>query len=171
MSTKPTVHNRMRIYHRYLGFFLAGIMTMYAVSGTILIFRDTNFLKKDKIVQEQLKPGLKTDDLGKAVRMRDLKIDSVAAEIQFFKGGSYNTQTGDVTYTIKKLPALVEKLTHLHKASTKEPLFWLNIFFAVSLLFFVISSFWMFMPKTSIFKKGLYFTLAGIVLTVVLLFF
>jgi hypothetical protein len=27
----------------------------------------------------------------------------------------------------------------------------------------------MFMPKTSIFKKGLYFTLAGIVLTVVLL--
>ena len=66
---------------------------------------------------------------------------------------------------------MVEKLTHLHKASTKEPLYYLNIFFGVSLLFFVISSFWMFMPKTSIYKKGLYFTLAGIILTVIMLVF
>lgn len=144
---------------------------MYAVSGTVLIFRDTNFLKKDKLVKEQLKPGLKTGELGKAVRMRDLKIDAVSGSFQLFKGGSYNTETGAVIYTIKTLPAFMEKLTHLHKASTREPLFWLNVFFAVSLLFFVISSFWMFMPKTTIFKKGLYFTLAGIVLTVILLFF
>jgi hypothetical protein len=27
----------------------------------------------------------------------------------------------------------------------------------------------MFMPKTSIFKKGLYFTLAGVILTIILL--
>ena len=171
MSSRGTVHNRMRIYHRYLGFFLAGIMAMYAISGTILIFRDTNFLKKEKLVNERLKPGLATADLGKAIRNRDVKIDSVSGNIQLFKGGSYNTKTGEVTYTTKTLPVLVEKLTHLHKASTKEPLFFLNIFFAVSLLFFVISSFWMFMPETTIFKKGLYFTLAGIVLTVVLLFF
>ena len=171
MSSKGTVHKRMRIYHRYLGFFLAGIMAMYAISGTILIFRDTNFLKKEKLVKERLKPGLAAVDLGKAIRNRDVKIDSVIGNIQLFKGGSYNTTTGEVTYTTKTLPVLVEKLTHLHKASTKEPLFYLNVFFAVSLLFFVISSFWMFMPETTIFKKGLYFTLAGIVLTVVLLFF
>ncbi len=161
----------MRIYHRYLGFFLAGIMAMYAISGIILIFRDTDFLKKEKQISKQLKPGLEVADLGKAIRNSNLTIDSVSGDVQLFKGGSYNTKTGAVNYTIKTLPALVEKLTHLHKASTKEPLYYLNIFFAVSLLFFVISSFWMFMPKTTIFKKGLYFTLAGIVLTVVLLFF
>ena len=171
MSSKGTVHKRMRIYHRYLGFFLAGIMAMYAISGTILIFRDTNFLKKEKLVKERLKPGLAAADLGKAIRNRDVKIDSVNGNVQLFKGGSYNTTTGEVTYTTKTLPVLVEKLTHLHKASTKDPLFYLNVFFAVSLLFFVISSFWMFMPETTIFKKGLYFTLAGIVLTVLLLFF
>lgn len=170
MSTKATTHNRMRIYHRYLGFFLAGIMAMYAISGTILIFRDTDFLKKEKQVTEQLKPSLKADELGKAIRKRDLKIDSTAGDMQLFKGGSYNAKTGAVNYTTKSLPPLVEKLTHLHKASTKEPLYYLNIFFAASLLFFVISSFWMFMPKTTIFKKGLYFTLAGIVLTIVLLY-
>ena len=144
---------------------------MYATSGIILIFRDTDFLKREKQVKEQLKPGLAAAELGKAIRNRDVKIDTVKGDVQLFKGGSYNTKTGAVTYTTKTLPVLVEKLTHLHKASTKEPLFYLNVFFAVSLLFFVISSFWMFMPNTSIFKKGLYFTLAGIILTVFLLFF
>lgn len=170
MSSKDTTHNRMRIYHRYLGFFLAGIMAMYAISGTILIFRDTDFLKREKQVNEQLKSGLTADELGKAIRKRDLKIDSTADDVLLFKGGSYNKLTGAVSYTTKSLQPFAEKLTHLHKANTKDPLFFLNIFFAVSLLFFVISSFWMFMPNTTIFKKGLYFSLAGILLVVILLF-
>lgn len=171
MSTRNTFHSRMRIYHRYLGFFLAGIMAMYAISGIILIFRDTDFLKIEKIINKQLKPGLNTIDLGKEIRNRDLTIDSVSGDMQIFKNGNYNTKTGAVSYTTKKLPPMVEKLTHLHKATTEDPLYYLNIFFGVSLLFFVISSFWMFMPQTSIFKKGLYFTLAGIILTIILLFF
>lgn len=171
MSTRPTTHNRMRIYHRYLGFFLAGIMAMYAISGIILIFRDTDFLKSEKKISKEIDPGLSLADLGKAIRNRDVKIVAVSGDVQIFKGGNYNTKTGAVNYTIKKLPPMVEKLTHLHKADTNDPLYYLNIFFGASLLFFVISSFWMFMPKTTIFKKGLYFTLAGIVLTVVLLFF
>jgi uncharacterized iron-regulated membrane protein len=170
MSSKATLSNSMRIYHRYLGFFLAGIMAVYAISGIILIFRDTNFLKQEKLVQQQLQPGLTADALGKAIRMRDLKIESVTGDVQNFKQGTYNTATGAVSYTTKSLPKMIEKLTHLHKASTKDPLFYLNVFFGVSLLFFVLSSFWMFMPKTSIFKKGLYFTLAGVVLTIMMLF-
>lgn len=160
----------MRVWHRYLGFFLAGIMAVYALSGTIMIFRDTQFLKKENLLTQQLAPGLSAEALGKATRIRDLKITSVAGDVQSFKQGTYNSLTGTASYTVTSLPKFVEKLNHLHKASTKDPLFYLNIFFALSLLFFVISSFWMFMPKTTIFKKGLYFTLAGIVLTVILLF-
>lgn len=167
--SKATVHNSMRVYHRYLGFFLAGIMAVYAISGVILIFRDTNFLKQTKQVTQQLKPGMTADSLGKAIRMRDLKIESVNGDVQSFKNGTYNSATGAVSYTTKSLPKFVEKLTHLHKAGTKDPLFYLNVFFGISLLFFVISSFWMFMPKTSIFKKGLYFTIAGVLLTVLML--
>jgi hypothetical protein len=46
----------MRVYHRYLGFFLAGIMAIYSVSGIIMIFRDTDFLKKEnhKVLTMQL---------------------------------------------------------------------------------------------------------------------
>ncbi|MFM8743655.1 MAG: hypothetical protein ACKODM_10070, partial [Cytophagales bacterium] len=65
----------------------------------------------------------------------------------------------------------LEKLTKMHKATTKSPLFFLNIFFGISLLFFVISAFWMFIPTSDIFKKGLYFTAAGIVLTIIMLLF
>jgi hypothetical protein len=169
MSTRPTVHNSMRIYHRYLGFFLAGIMTIYSLSGIVLIFRDTDFLKQEKTIQQQLQPNLNADALGKAIKIRDLKIISVNGDLQSFKSGTYNTTTGAVSYTIKSLPRMLERLTKLHKASTKDPLFYLNVFFGVSLFFFVISSFWMFMPKTSIFKKGLYFTLAGILVTVLML--
>lgn len=169
MSTKGTVHNKMRIYHRYLGFFLAGIMAVYAISGVILIFRDTNFLKQTKTIQQQLQPGLSADAVGKAIRMRDLKFESVTGDVQSFKNGTYNVATGAVSYSTTSLPKMIEKLTHLHKAGTKDPLFYLNVFFGISLLFFVISSFWMFMPKTSIFKKGLYFTLAGVLLTILML--
>ena len=169
MSNKTTLSNSMRIYHRYLGFFLAGIMAVYAISGIILIFRDTDFLKQTNQIEKQLEPDLSTEALGKAIRIKDLKIEKGTGDIQSFKNGTYNNSTGAVSYTTKKLPKILEKLTHLHKANTKDPLFFLNIFFGVSLLFFVISSFWMFMPKTTIFKKGLYFTLAGVVLTVLLL--
>ncbi len=169
--SKSTLHTNMRIYHRYLGFFLAGIMAVYALSGVLLIFRDTDFLKQNTRVEDQLKPGLTVEKLGKEIRMRDVKIESVNGNIQTFKNGTYNIVTGDVSYTKKSLPKIVEKLTHLHKAGTKDSLFVLNVFFGFSLLFFVLSSFWMFMPETSIFKKGLYFTLAGVVLVIVMLLF
>jgi hypothetical protein len=170
MSSKATLSNTMRIFHRYLGFFLAGIMAVYAISGIILIFRDTNFLKQTTLVEKQLQPGLNTEALGKAIKIRELTIEKVNGDVQLFKTGTYNSATGTVSYTTKTLPKLLEKLTHLHKANTKDPLFFLNVFFGASLLFFVLSNFWMFMPKSTIFKKGLYFTLAGVVLTVVLLF-
>jgi len=159
----------MRIYHRYLGFFLTGIMLIYAVSGTILIFRDTSFLKVDKQVQRKVKPGLVAEEIGKELKIRDLKVTSENGDLVSFKEGTYNKATGEADYTVKDLPPALAKLTKLHKASTKDPLFYLNIFFGMSLLFFVVSSFWMFLPGTTIFKKGLYFTAAGIVLTIIML--
>jgi len=160
----------MRIYHRYLGFFLTGIMTMYAVSGIILIFRDTDFLKVDKPIEKQLKPEITVEELGREIRIRDLKIDKEEGTILYFKQGTFDKSTGVAQYTVKELPYVLDKMTHLHKANTKNPLFFLNIFFGLSLLFFVISSFWMFLPGTSVFKKGLYFVLGGVVLTLFLIF-
>jgi len=157
--SNPNFNKKMRVYHRYLGFFLAGIMAIYAVSGIILIFKDTDFLKSEKQIEKTLPADFKTADLGKALRIRDFKIEKEENGIVYFKQGTFDKATGIAKVTSKELPRILEKLTQIHKASTKDPLFFLNVFFGLSLLFFVISSFWMFMPKTDIFKKGLYFTM------------
>lgn len=163
------VNSTMRVYHRYLGFFLAGIMAMYAISGIVLIFRETGFLKSEKQITRTIKPNLTKEDLGRELRIRDLKITSEDGDIISFPQGTYHKASGEAKYMVKELPAFINKLTKVHKATTKDPLFFLNIFFGVSLLFFVISAFYMFLPSSSIFKKGLYFTLAGIVLFIILL--
>jgi hypothetical protein len=164
------LQHKMRVYHRYLGFFLAGIMAVYSISGIILIFRETDFLKKEKQITRQLKPELKNEEIGRELRIRDFKIDTENGSIVSFKQGTYNRATGDAVFTAKELPYVIDKLTKLHKANTKQPLFYLNIFFGLSLLFFVVSSFWMYLPKTTIFKKGMYFAIAGLILTLVLIF-
>lgn len=170
MSKKQNLSNTMRILHRYLGFFLAGIMTVYALSGVVLIFRDSSFLKQEKQVVKTVKPNASGEDLGRMLEIRGFKADREEGDIVYFKDGTYNKKTGVADYKTEVLPTVIEKMTHLHKARSGDPLFFLNIFFGTSLLFFVVSSFWMFMPKTTIFKKGLYYTAAGLVLTLILLF-
>jgi len=160
----------MRVVHRYLGFFLAGIMAVYAFSGIILIFRDTGFLKNEQSIEKKVEVGMSSDQLGKALHKRNLKIIKEEGDLQYFDKGIYNRVTGDVKYTSNELPVVLRKLNGLHKASTNQPLFWLNIFFGASLFFFVISSFFMFKPKTKTLKEGVYVSVVGIVLTVLLVF-
>ncbi|MBL7711792.1 MAG: PepSY domain-containing protein [Chitinophagaceae bacterium] len=160
----------MRILHRYLGFFLAGIMAVYALSGIVLIFRETDFLKKKSITTEQIAPGVDALHLGKALKLKRYQFEQEEGDIIYFKNGEYNKTTGVARISKSELPFVLEKMTKLHKATTNDPLYWLNIFFGCSLLFFVLSAFWMYLPKTKIFKAGLVYALAGVVLTLVLLF-
>jgi len=168
--SKNNVNAKMRMYHRYLGFFLVGIMAVYSISGLLLILRDTDFLKSEQQIEKTLPPDFNPKDLGKALHIRELKVQKEDNGILYFKEGTFNTKTGIAQYQSKELPFILEKMTRLHKASTREPLFFLNIFFSLSLLFFVISAFWMFLPKTEVFKKGMYFALGGLLLTLILIF-
>ena len=168
---RMTTGLRMRIIHRYLGFFLAGIMAMYSISGILMIFRNTDFLKKEVVVEQKLAPNLAAGELSAALRVKGgVKPEKTEGDVVYFKQGEYNTKTGVAKVKKMELPVILDKMEHLHKATTDSPVYWLNIFFGLSLLFFVISSFWMFLPKTSVFKKGVYFSLAGMVLTIILLF-
>lgn len=160
----------MRIIHRYLGFFLAGIMIVYALSGIVLTFRNTDYLKKEIHLEKTLPRNITAEDLGKALGKGRFRVDKEDGGLVYFEGGTYNKKTGVANYSEKKLPLLLENMNKIHKMHSGHPLFWLGIFFAISLLFFAVSAFWMFRPTTSVFKKGLYFTLGGIALTVVLLF-
>ncbi|PRP66452.1 PepSY domain-containing protein [Nonlabens agnitus] len=162
--------NKVRMYHRYLGFFLAGIMAVYAISGVALIFRNTDYLKQQVTVEETLDSNLSPEQVGKELKIKDFEASKVTDKEIAFKTGVYNVQTGFVSYTKLQNPYLLDKLQNFHKAKTGQPLYYLNILFGVSLLFFVVSAFWMFLPSTPIFKKGMWFAAAGLVLTLVLLF-
>jgi hypothetical protein len=159
-----------RVIHRYLGFFLAGIMIVYAISGIVLTFRNTDYLQKEIQIEKNLKLNIASYDLGKALGKDRFSVDKEEGGLIYFQGGTYDQKTGLAKYTEKKLPILLEKMNNIHKMHSGHPLFLLGIFFAISLLFFAVSAFWMFRPTTSIFKKGLYFTAGGIVLTLILLY-
>lgn len=169
MAKPNQINQKMREYHRYLGFFLAGIMAVYSISGVVMVFRNTDFLKHTEKIEKTVEPNLKPEQLNPILEMR-VNVEKEENGIMYFKGGQYNTQTGELKAEKKELPFILEKMEHLHKATTKDPLFFLNLFFGLSLLFFVISSFWMFLPSTKIFKKGIYFTIGGIILTLIMLF-
>ena len=164
-----TTSVKMRTIHRYLGFFLAGIMAMYAISGIIMVFRNTDFLKKEVVIDKQIETNISAEELGSKLKTK-IKIEKQEGDIIYFKGGTYNQSTGDFYSKKMELPFILNKMEKLHKATTNSPLYFLNIFFGCALLFFVISAFWMYSPKMAVFKKGMYFALAGIILTLIMLF-
>lgn len=144
--------NKVRVIHRYLGFFLAGIMFVYALSGITLTFRDKDYFKKPIEVEKTIEKGLEN--------------------LPNIKGASnveYNSETGDLSYTQMQPPKILGALEKMHKATSSTPLYFLNVFFGISLLFFVFSAYWMFLPQTDVFKKAIYYTVAGIVLTFIMI--
>ena len=159
-----------RLIHRYLGFYLVGIMAVYAISGIAMIFRNDDTFKILENTETTLAVNLDEKTLDEVMEIKGLSILKQEGSLLFFEDGTYNQATGETIYVKKELPFLLDKMARLHKATTNSPIYWLNIFFGVSLLFFVISSFWMFLPHTSVFRNGIYFTLAGIVMTLIILF-
>lgn len=172
MSEIRDARTFMRVVHRYLGFFLAGIVMLYAVSGIVLIYRDTDFLKKERRIEKTIATDLNEYELAGALRMKQVKIGKIDNGIIFFnENGTYNSKTGEVAYTAKELPWALQKMTQFHKATSKNPLSVLNVFFGISLFFFALSSFWMFQPHSKIFKKGLLWATCGFILAFVLALF
>ena len=145
-------------------------MAVYAISGIAMIFRNDDTFKILENTETTLAVNLDEKTLGEVLEIKGLSILKQEGSLLFFEDGTYNQATGETIYVKKELPFLLDKMAQLHKATTNSPIYWLNIFFGVSLLFFVISSFWMFLPHTSVFRNGIYFTLAGIVMTLIILF-
>jgi hypothetical protein len=167
---KKPINYYMRLLHRYIGFFIVGFAVIYALSGITLIYRDSDFLKKEKINKVNLPVETKPTDLGQALKMRELKILKTEGELIYFQGGTFNTITGEAIYTVKELIFPFNKLTNLHKTPSKNPFHWFTLAFGTVLLFMAISSFWMLNKKSKVFRTGLYTILAGFVFALILLF-
>ncbi|MEC5157132.1 hypothetical protein [Chryseobacterium sp. MP_3.2] len=161
----------MRITHRYLGYFAAGIMAVYSLSGVLLIYRDTNFLKKENKTEIVLKPNMTEKELAKEIKMRNIDFVPGSGDLKTFENGSYNVKTGETKYSKMKLPVVLEKFNDLHKSTSTHRYATLNTVFGFVLFFFVISSFWMFNFKSKAFRRGMVYAGLGFILAVIMVFF
>lgn len=168
---KGSVKSTMRILHRYLGYFTAGIMAVYALSGVLLIYRDTNFLKKENKYEVVLRPGLEDKELAKEVKIRNLDVTSIEGDIKTFKEGTYNMKTGEAKYAKMEWPYVLAKFNELHKSTSTHRYASLNTVFGLVLFFFVISSFWMFNFKSKAFRRGMIYAGIGFVVAIIMVFF
>ncbi len=161
----------MRITHRYLGYFTAGIMAVYALSGVLLIYRDTNFLKKENQYDVVLKANMNEKELAKEIKIKNVEFEPGSTDLKTFEQGTYNANTGEAKYAKMELPYVLDKFNQLHKSTSTHRYATLNTFFGFTLFFFVISSFWMFNYKSKAFRRGMIYAGIGFTLAVIMVFF
>lgn len=167
---RKSVSYYMRALHRDIGFFVVGFICVYALSGIVLVYRDTDFLMREVQIEKKLSPGLDADELGKTLRIKGFKILKTEGDTVSFKEGTYNKTTGLASYQLKQLPSVLQKFVDLHKTMSGRNNHWFALLFGVLLGFLAISSFWMYKKDSSAFRRGIYITSAGIVLTIIVLF-
>lgn len=174
--TRRPIAYYMRWLHRDIGYVVLGLTIVYALSGVILVYRETDFLKSPKDVSMQLSPQMSIQDLSRRLHLRRPEITKKEGDVISFhdgenlKNGVYNTATGSIQFTAKQLPGLIERFISLHKLSSSKPACWISVIYGILLLFLALSSLWMFTPSTRKFRRGIMLTTIGVTLAVVLVF-
>ncbi len=160
----------MRALHRDLGFLAIGLVIVYALSGIILIYRDTDFMKRTETVEKTLAPGLSAEQLGGELKMRGFKVTGQTSSTILFDGGTYDIGSGKAVYTQKSVVAPFDRFISLHKASSgNNKSHWALMLFGVILFFLALSSLFIYKPKTKLFRRGAWLTVVGVAVTVLLL--
>ncbi|MBP7780625.1 MAG: hypothetical protein KA051_00630 [Paludibacteraceae bacterium] len=161
----------MRLTHRYVGYFVAGLMLVYALTGLLLLFRSSSLLQSGNTVEKELPAGMDGDKLGETLHLRQFKVDGETSATIHFNGGkgAYEKATGKTYYEEKGYVFPLNKMVSLHKTNTHSPLIVLGVIMALSLMVLVITSFFMFDPKSVSFRKGMVCVAIGVVVTLVAL--
>jgi hypothetical protein len=169
LKVRKSVSYYMRSLHRDIGFFVIGLTLIYTISGILLIYRDSDFLKHEVNTEREIKPNLSESDLGMALHARDFKVLKSEGDLVYFQNGTYNKATGLVQYKEKVLPSAFSSSIKLHKTSSRSATRWISIAYGILLLFLAISSFWMFKSKTKLFRRGVSVAIGGCIVAVILL--
>ena len=159
----------MRTLHRYVGYFVLGFTLIYSISGIMLVYRDTDFLKQETVVARKLPVNLDQAALGSELHMRGFKVLKTDGDLVYFANGTYNKATGTASYTVKALPTILSKMNSVHKSASQNPSHLFATIFGILLLFLAVSSLWMFKPKAKSFKRGMVVTGLGVVIAIALL--
>lgn len=165
-----SIYRWMRILHRDIGFFVIGLTVIYCISGIMLTYRDTDFLKSKTQIEKTIDSGLKENQLGMVLHLKEMQVLREDEKEILFSSGSYNKETGAVSYLSKEIPLVLRTFNNLHKVSSNDSRCWFTSLYAVLLLFLAISSFWMYKPGNKYFKRGIITAISGAFVSLLLIF-
>ncbi len=168
---KKDFYYYMRTLHRDLGFITIGLTVVFALSGSLLVFRDTPFMKVEKLEEMQLEAGLDGLELSQKVRVRGFRVERIEEHMIYFNSGSYNQETGETMINRMVYPSPIDKLVDLHKVTSKSPMAWIAAIYGFILTFFAISGMLMFRVGSPNSKRAFILTVGSIVLTVLVVIF
>lgn len=159
----------MRVLHRDIGYITLGLTIVYALSGILLVYRNTNFLMSEKTTVKQLKQDLSEKDLSEQLLIRNFQILKEDGEIIYFKEGTYNTTTGVAMISRNEYPPILKKLVNLHKISGNNKWSLFTTIYGILLFFLAVSSLFMYKFRSNKSNRGIALTGLGIILTIVFL--
>lgn len=160
-TRNKSIYRWMRVLHREIGFFVIGLTIIYCISGIILTYRDTGFLKSETEIEKSLSPGLSSEQLLKNIGDKKLKVTGENETEIYFTNGTYSIETGVASYVKNEIPAILKALNMLHIAPSQNPKHFFTIVYAMALLFLAVSSFWMYRPSSRFFKRGIITSILG----------
>lgn len=175
IKRKKTLLEYMRMLHRNIGFFVIGLTIIYSLSGIVLVYRTTGFLKQDTVVQKTVSKNIDAAELTRTLKVREVNIEKAEGNVVYFrvgdsiKNGKYDKATGIVSYSEKQLPAILNKFNELHKASSRDSVHLFAVVYGILLFFLAVSSFWMYKPGTKMFRQGIYISFAGFLAALLML--
>lgn len=167
---KKSTYRWMRVLHRDIGFFVIGLTVIYCISGIMLTYRDTGFLKSETAIEKTIDLGLRANQLGKVLKLREIEVLSEDEKEIRFSSGTYNKETGVASYLSKEIPLVLQSFNNLHKVPSKDSRHWFTSLYAVLLLFLAISSFWMYKPGNKYFQRVINTALLGVFVSLALIF-
>ena len=163
---KQNIYHIMRVLHRDIGFLTIGLTLVYALSGILLIYRNTDLLKMERIEEKQLVANLTGNDLGQQLRIRNFKVEREDEETIYFKDGFYDVVTGKSVVTRKVYIPPFDKLVDLHKITGTHKMSVLALVYGFMLCFLAVSSLFMFKFGSRKSRRGIAMIALSIVLTV-----
>ena len=156
----------MRSLHRDIGFLTIGLTLVYALSGVLLIYRNTDFMKIDRVEEKQLATNLLGNELGPELRIRNFKVEREEGGVIYFKEGTYDAATGKSVVTRKVYIPPFDKLVNLHKVTGTNKVSVVGLIYGLMLTFLAVSSLFMYKPGSKLSRRSLVMIAVSVAATI-----
>ncbi|MBS4013487.1 MAG: PepSY-associated TM helix domain-containing protein [Bacteroidetes bacterium] len=180
-----------RAVHRDLGYFFFGMCIIYGISGITLNHRhhwNPNYiitkdhfqlnLPKEEITDKDEHAIYYLNQLEITQQYRNIRVVADNLIIYFDRGRfdrgrvvQVNTTTGDGYLEVTKRIPVLYQFNFLHYNAPKKLWTWFSDLFAAGLIVFALTGLYMNRGKNSFKRRGIWFTIPGILIPLVFLYF